>query len=93
MTCHEGSSRGTPVLCLNPAAGWEGVVGAMCWQLYPHPLLEAGWAPGPVWTGFTKTNTRCPPLGIKSRTIQPIAIHYGLCSPGSENSVLRGMFG
>jgi hypothetical protein len=66
--------------CLNPAAGWEWVVCAMCWLLYPHPLLDAGWAPGPVWTGFAKANVPCPPVGIESQTVHPIASHYVDCA-------------
>ena len=35
----------------------------------PVPILqEAGWASGPVWTGF--------PTGIRSRTVQPVFIRY-----------------
>ena len=31
-------------------------------------LQEAGWAPGPVWTGG-----KSRPIGIRSRTVQPVA--------------------
>ena len=43
--------------------------------LYPpgkepvHIFQEAGWAPGPVWTGAGKL----VPTGIRPRTVQPIA--------------------
>jgi len=36
-----------------------------------HILQEAGWAPGPVWTGG-----KSRPTGIRSRTLQPVVSHY-----------------
>jgi len=57
-------------------SGW--VVSSTPW---PHftpgkdtvPILqEAGWAPGPVWTGAENL----VPIGIWSRTIQPVVSHY-----------------
>jgi hypothetical protein len=35
-------------------------------------LQEAGWAPGPVWTGMENL----VPTGIRSWTVQPIASRY-----------------
>jgi len=38
----------------------------------PVPILqEAGWAPGPVWTGG-----KFRPPGIRSRTVQPVVRRY-----------------
>ena len=38
----------------------------------PVPILqEAGWAPGPVWTGDNLVPTR-----IRSRTVQPVVSRY-----------------
>ena len=40
----------------------------------PVPIVqEAGWAPGPVWTG---TENLAPPPGFDPRTIQPVASRY-----------------
>jgi hypothetical protein len=40
----------------------------------PVPIvLEAGWAPGPVWTS---AENLAPPPGFNPRTIQPIASCY-----------------
>jgi len=39
----------------------------------PVPILqEAGWAPGPVWTGVENL---APPR-FDPRTVQPVASHY-----------------
>ena len=39
----------------------------------PVPIVqEAGWAPGPVWTGAENL----APTGIRSRTVQPVASRY-----------------
>ena len=39
----------------------------------PVPIVqEAGWAPGPVWTG----TENLAPTGIQSQTIQPVASRY-----------------
>ena len=39
----------------------------------PVPIVqEAGWAPGPVWTGAENL----APTGIPSWTVQPVASHY-----------------
>ena len=39
----------------------------------PVPTVqEAGWAPGPVWTGAENL----VPTGIRSRTVQPVASRY-----------------
>ena len=40
----------------------------------PVPIVEeAGWAPGPVWTGV---GNLAPPLGFNPQTIQPVASRY-----------------
>jgi hypothetical protein len=40
----------------------------------PVPIVqEAGWAPGPVWTG---TENLAPPLWFDPQTIQPVASRY-----------------
>ena len=40
----------------------------------PVPIVqEAGWAPGPVWTGAENLS---PPLGFDPQTTQPVASHY-----------------
>ena len=55
--------------------GW--VVSSMLWLHFtprkdPVPILqEAGWAPGPVWTGG-----KSRPTGIRSRAVQPVVSHY-----------------
>ena len=39
----------------------------------PEPTVqEAGWAPGPVWTGAENI----PPPGFDLRTVQPVASRY-----------------
>jgi len=39
----------------------------------PVPIVqEAGWAPGPVWTGAENLT----PPGFDPRTVQPVARHY-----------------
>ena len=41
----------------------------------PAPIVqEAGWAPGPVWTGAE--NLAPPPPGFDPRTVQPVASRY-----------------
>jgi hypothetical protein len=35
-------------------------------------VQEAGWAPGPVWTGAENLD----PLGLDPRIVQPVASHY-----------------
>ena len=40
-----------------------------------YPLYEAGWAPGPVWTGVENLAS---PSGFDLRTVQPVASRYGL---------------
>ena len=37
-------------------------------------VQEAGWAPGPVWTGAE--NLAPPPPGFDPRTVQPVASRY-----------------
>jgi len=40
-----------------------------------YPLYEeAGWAPGPVWTG--SENLAPPPTEFDPRTVQPVASRY-----------------
>jgi hypothetical protein len=40
----------------------------------PVPMVqEAGWAPGPVWTG---AENLAPPPGFDPRTVQPVASRY-----------------
>ena len=36
-------------------------------------VQEAGWAPGPVWTG---AENLAPPPGFDHRTVQPVASRY-----------------
>jgi hypothetical protein len=55
--------------------GW--VVNATPRQLYPREkpgtrCIEAGWDPGPVWTG---AESLAPP-GFDPRTVQPVASRY-----------------
>ena len=41
----------------------------------PVPIVqEAGWVPGPVWTGAE--NLAPPPPGFDPRTVQPVASIY-----------------
>ena len=40
-------------------------------NLVPN-VQEAGWAPGPVWTGAENL----PPPGIDPQTVQPVASRY-----------------
>ena len=37
-------------------------------------VQEAGWAPGPVWTGAD--NLAPPPPGFDPRTVQPVVSRY-----------------
>ena len=40
----------------------------------PVPIVqEAGWAPGPVWTG---AENLAPQTGFDPRTVQPVANRY-----------------
>jgi hypothetical protein len=56
MKAYRGS-RGIALLILNLGARWGCMVTAMTRSIYSRerdPVLivqEAGWAPGPVWTG------------------------------------------
>ena len=72
---HDGpeGSRGIALL-LNLGARWEWVVNATLWPLYPGKdpvsvVQEAGWVPGPVWTG----TENLAPTGIRSLSVQPVA--------------------
>jgi hypothetical protein len=40
-------------------------------------VQEAGWAPGPVWTGAENLD---PPLGFNPRAVQPVASCYTHCA-------------
>ena len=40
-------------------------------------VYEAGWAPGPVWTGAEKIST---PPGFDPRTVHPVASRYTDCA-------------
>ena len=52
----------------------------------PVPILhEAGWAPGPVWTGAENL----VPTGIRSRTVQPIVSRYADWATGSTRHIYR----
>ena len=55
----------------------------------PLPILqEAGWAPGPVWTGvenLTPTGIRSPDHPASSAVAIPTAL------PGPEESTCRGV--
>jgi hypothetical protein len=43
------------------------------WEGDPVPIVqEAGWAPGPVWTGTENSL----PSGFEPQTVQPVASHY-----------------
>ena len=46
-------------------------------QKRPGPIVQqAGWAPGPVWTG---AENLVPP-GFDPRTVQPVASRYADCA-------------
>jgi len=53
-------SIGIVLLTFNVGAVWAWIVNATPWPLYTRetgrvPIVqEAGWAPGPVWTGVRK---------------------------------------
>ena len=50
----------------------------------PLPILqEAGWTPGPVWTGG-----KSRPHGIRSRTLQPVAQSLYRLSYTAHNCLL-----
>ena len=50
------------------------------------PIVEeAGWAPGPVWTG---AENQPPPPGFDLRTVQPVAISTELSLTPLKNSVV-----
>jgi len=58
--------------------------------LYPQErdslttVQEAGWAPGPVWTGAKNPDH----LGFNPQTIQPIGSHYTNYAILAHNSVI-----
>jgi hypothetical protein len=45
---------------------------------YPAPIVqEAGWAPGPFWTGAKNLAFPTPPpAGFDSRAVEPVASRY-----------------
>ena len=62
----------------------HGIRGWWVVSVTPRPLFtpgeesvpivqDAGWAPGPVWTGAEKSR---PPPGFDPRTVQPVASPY-----------------
>jgi hypothetical protein len=63
--------------------GW--VVNATPRPLYPQErdpvsiVQEAGWAPGPVWTGAENL----APTGFEPRTVRPVASGYTDCKQRS----------
>jgi len=79
-TAHRGS-KGIVLLFhdLGTKRGWG--VRVTPWPLFnpgkdPVPIVqEAGWAPGPVWTGAE--NLASP--GFDPRTVQPVASPRGFC--------------
>ena len=51
----------------------------------PVPIVqEAGWAPGPMWTG---AENLAPPPGFDTRTVQPVASRYTGWAIPAHNSV------
>jgi hypothetical protein len=61
-------------LSLTSALGGGGWSTPGLGRLAPVPLaLEAGWAPGPVWTG---AENLAPLSGFGPRTVQPVASCY-----------------
>jgi len=53
-----------------------------------NPAQEAGWAPGPVWTGAE--NLAAP--GIDPRTVQPVAsryVDYGIPGRGGLEHICK----
>ena len=73
-----GGSRGIALFFHDRSTGRGWVVSIVPRPLftsgkYPVPVVqEAGWAPGPVWTGAENL----APTGIRSQTIQPVASSY-----------------
>jgi len=74
-----GWDRDLAVLIL--VASWSWVVNATPRPLYrreraPVPIVqEAGWTPGPVWTGLEKTNF-LPPSWFEHRNVQALTSCY-----------------
>jgi len=72
-------SRGIALLFLDHGTrrGWG--VSVTPWPLFtPGKDPEAGWVPGPVWTGAE--NLAPPPPGFDLRTVQPVASRYTDCA-------------
>ena len=83
----------------NLSARWRLAVNAMPWPLYlyetdPVPIIqEAGWAPGPPWTGAENLT----PPGFDPQTVQLKASEYPIdhqskhVKPKMEGHYLRGV--
>jgi hypothetical protein len=100
ITCHEEQSgrRGTVYSFFHLGARWGWVVNTMPWLLYRQEgdlvptAQEAGWAPGPVWTGEENRTARLLAIdlahaGFKFSSIRDI-INLPLCKLG-EAAVSR----
>ena len=91
-TAHRGS-RGTAVLIHDHGTrrGWG--VSVTSRPLFtpgkdPVPIVqEAGWAPGPVWTGV---ESLAPP-GFDPRTVQPVASRYTDWATRPTNSAISAL--
>jgi hypothetical protein len=62
-------------------------------RLYPEKdpvtvVQEAGWAPGPVWTG---AEDLAPP-GFDLRTVQPVASRYTDCAFPAPLNIPQTLF-
>ena len=77
MTAQSGS-RGIALLFLKLGARWGGWSAPRPGRFTPRkdlvPIVqEAGWAPGPVWTG---AENLAPQPEFEPRTVQPVASRY-----------------
>jgi len=76
MQAKEGTEL-YPYSFITPALDWAVVTISPTFyprQRTPVPFVqEAGWAPGPVWTGVEKVSCL---TGFKHRTVQPAASLY-----------------
>jgi len=70
----------------NLGAGWGGWLTTRAGNFaarekdFVRIIQEAGWAPGPVWTGAEKLTRSPPPPGFDHRTFQPVASRYTECA-------------